>query len=112
MGKATKTFARVVTGVATGGLSEVARAAGGGRVVDKVEQGFTPGLDKVAGVTQEPKPPVLSESDNIVEQAKNSAVSDTENPLERIRKRARTLLTGGLGVQENAPVQRKSLLGS
>jgi hypothetical protein len=57
-------------------------------------------------VVPAPPPPVKDDSEIVAAKAKEADI------LRKQRGRAATLLTGGLGVTEQAPVQRKTLLGA
>ena len=111
---------RAVTAAGTMGMSEVARAgvdlAQGKDPVKSIVNAGTLGAAEIGeGVPDKanadlPGTDVLPSLEDVKRTAE-TAVSDTADPLSKIKRRSRTLLTGGLGVPGSADVQRKSLLG-
>lgn len=107
------------------GMSETVRAgmdlAKGGNPLNSIENAATFGGKDMVGGALTPKMPNMPSAsdagnagqfpDTVKAAAAAAASDDKEDPLARIRRRASTLLTGGLGVTDNAPVQRKTLLG-
>lgn len=107
------------------GLSETVRAgmslAKGGNPIDAVKDAGTFGATSVTGMTgkaaNDGVPDLAGMNagqfpDSVKAAAAAAAQNDDEDPLTRVRRRAATLLTGGLGVSDAAPVVKKSLLGS
>lgn len=123
-----KTIKRVAAAVVTGGMSEVAGLTGkalakplgktGASIVSGVIGGgpLTTALTKAVGSengeTKAPSAAVdkLPTMDDIKGKI-DALVSDTSDPLAQMKRRARTLLTGGLGVTGDESVVRKTLLG-
>jgi len=123
-----KTVTRAVAGAATMGLSEVVRAGvntvkaatSGGDVLGALADAGTfgaagavkdaAGLSKKAGAVSAAAVDQMPNLDDI-KQKVVELTSDVTNPLDTMRRRARTLLTGGLGVPGDDSVVRKTLLG-
>ena len=109
----------VLAGVASVGGTEVARAVnkdagdmastaytgGVSGVVDKAA-GASDGVPNIAGSVMGEFPDAAKAA------AAVAANADQEDALNRVRRKAATLLTGGLGVSDAAPVAKKTLLGS
>ena len=118
-----KTVVRAVTAAATMGMSEEVRAGmslakaatSGGDIGGALADAASFGGASVAKgvVTGGPKAAALNKIPDIadVQDKVASLVSDVSDPLEQMRRRARTLLTGGLGVAGDESVVRKTLLG-
>lgn len=113
---------RGVTAAATMGLSETVRAGvdlvSGKDPIKSLTNAATLGAAEIGGDIQKqiggdlmPASVQNMPSMDDVKQAVAKVTSDTENPLDKMKKRARTLLTGGLGVPGDASVTRKTLLG-
>lgn len=110
---------RVLAGVASVGGTEVARAVNkdAGNVASTAYTGGVSGVvDKTAGATDGVPNIAGSAVGGFPDPAKAAAAAaanaDQEDALNRVKRRAATLLTGGLGDSSAAPVVKKSLLGS
>lgn len=79
------------------------------RVADSaVQDAISPKKDPAPDT---PATPGVSSKKTDIQALAQSIFDDTQDPLDRIRRRAKTLLTGGLGISDKAPVVRKTLLG-
>lgn len=123
MGKISPT--RIALAAGTMGLSEQLRAgmnlAKGSNPVDAVANAATFGASDAVGVTGKAAadglPNLAGAAMGAFPDAAKAAAAaavnaDEEDALTRVKRRAATLLTGGLGVSDAAPVARKTLLGS
>lgn len=118
----TNAAARAGAAVITGGLSETSVGKKILKPVSDIGATIaTGGLSKIAAVSSpgEPVPDfagqaagtVAATTKDQITKTTEAALADTEDPFDRIKKRSKTLLTGGLGVSDAAPVVRKTLLG-
>ena len=119
MSAVAQTVGRVFTGIATGGVSEVANLATGGDVVSGkggalsgVTKGvgdlFTLGIPSlIEGATKGPNFPTVP----TVSQTQPSSTSSTTTKRRRIASAGGTLLTSGSGLPEQPSTFKPSLLG-